>query len=195
MMTTAADPVDLAGLLARWGVGPGVNGLSLLQPWASLMALGEKAIETRSWATRYRGAVAIAASARWQAENIEIAVHDPDFVAAWRRHPDYFATGAMKDLPLGAIVAVGRLVDCLRADGVGPTLRAQSRAGLMTIVAGVKCGIAEAEFGAYGEGRFGFVVADLHRLIVPVPCKGRQGFWAVTGETRAALDASGLVAA
>jgi hypothetical protein len=37
--------------------------ISLLQPWASLMAAGAKRIETRSWPTAYRGEVAIAASA------------------------------------------------------------------------------------------------------------------------------------
>ncbi|MFL0196977.1 ASCH domain-containing protein [Clostridium sp. WILCCON 0269] len=29
--------------------------LTLIQPWASLIALGEKKIETRSWRTNYHG--------------------------------------------------------------------------------------------------------------------------------------------
>lgn len=36
--------------------------VSLMQPWATLIALGEKSIETRSWATKYRGEIAIHAS-------------------------------------------------------------------------------------------------------------------------------------
>lgn len=29
--------------------------ISLWQPWATLMAIGAKTIETRSWSTRHRG--------------------------------------------------------------------------------------------------------------------------------------------
>lgn len=38
--------------------------LSLWQPWATLVALGVKTIETRSWSTHYRGPLAIHAAAR-----------------------------------------------------------------------------------------------------------------------------------
>jgi activating signal cointegrator 1 len=38
--------------------------LTLWQPWASLVALGVKTIETRSWSTKYRGPIAIHAAAR-----------------------------------------------------------------------------------------------------------------------------------
>lgn len=38
--------------------------LSLWQPWATLVALGVKSIETRSWSTKYRGPIAIHAAAR-----------------------------------------------------------------------------------------------------------------------------------
>ncbi len=33
--------------------------LTLTQPWATLVALGAKTIETRSWQTSYRGPLAI----------------------------------------------------------------------------------------------------------------------------------------
>ncbi len=36
-----------------------MKALTLTQPWASLMALGVKRIETRSWYTSYRGEVVI----------------------------------------------------------------------------------------------------------------------------------------
>lgn len=39
--------------------------ISLLQPWASLVILGHKKIETRSWNTKYRGDLLIHASKRW----------------------------------------------------------------------------------------------------------------------------------
>ena len=39
--------------------------LTLFQPWATLVILGEKKIETRSWKTNYRGEIAIHAGKKW----------------------------------------------------------------------------------------------------------------------------------
>lgn len=51
-----------------------MKALTLTQPWASLVALGEKRIETRSWGTSYRGELAIHAAASippaWSAEGV-----------------------------------------------------------------------------------------------------------------------------
>lgn len=41
-----------------------MKAVTLWQPWASLVAIGAKTIETRSWATSYRGPLAIHAAAR-----------------------------------------------------------------------------------------------------------------------------------
>ncbi len=41
-----------------------MKALSLWEPWASLMAVGAKRIETRSWPTRYRGPLLICAAKR-----------------------------------------------------------------------------------------------------------------------------------
>jgi hypothetical protein len=41
-----------------------MKALSLHQPWASLIGLGVKTIETRSWSTKYRGPLAVHASLR-----------------------------------------------------------------------------------------------------------------------------------
>jgi hypothetical protein len=53
---------------------PVIKGLSVKQPWAGLIALGQKTIETRTWKTDYRGPLLICASARrderaWQAND------------------------------------------------------------------------------------------------------------------------------
>ncbi len=39
-----------------------MKAISLWQPWASLMAIGAKKIEARTWSTNYRGPLAIHAS-------------------------------------------------------------------------------------------------------------------------------------
>lgn len=54
-----------------------MKALSLTQPWATLVAIGAKKIETRSWSTSYRGPVAIHASKgypgryAWFLENVK----------------------------------------------------------------------------------------------------------------------------
>jgi hypothetical protein len=39
-----------------------VRAMSVKQPWASLIAKGQKTIETRTWATKYRGDLLIVSS-------------------------------------------------------------------------------------------------------------------------------------
>ncbi len=39
-----------------------MKAITLHQPWATLVAVGAKRIETRSWATSYRGPLAIHAA-------------------------------------------------------------------------------------------------------------------------------------
>lgn len=41
-----------------------MKAIRLWQPWASLIALGHKTIETRSWPTKYRGPLWWATSGR-----------------------------------------------------------------------------------------------------------------------------------
>lgn len=54
--------------------------LTLHQPWASLIALGVKTIETRSWTTSYRGPLAIHAGASFQGIDDELECEE----AGWR---------------------------------------------------------------------------------------------------------------
>jgi len=41
-----------------------MKAISLCQPWADLIALGYKTVETRYWATKYRGPLLICAAKR-----------------------------------------------------------------------------------------------------------------------------------
>lgn len=201
-------------LLALWGDNQGsdLRALSLLQPWGSLMALGEKTIETRSWRTHRRGAFAIHSSARWDPSALEFAVKDESAVSAWRRHGQdraLFPTGAMKDLPLGALVAVSTVVSCYKAPWLDAMLLDAERKGERAVIDAAACGIDERAFGNYAEcyrcghpdsrvkheHRYGFVTARTHRLVTPIPCKGNRSFWRMDEETRAALLAADVVPA
>lgn len=53
-----------------------MKALTLHQPWATLVALGVKSIETRSWTTSHRGPIAIHA-ARTMPREARMAAYDP----------------------------------------------------------------------------------------------------------------------
>lgn len=61
--------------------------LSVRQPWASMIAEGEKTIEVRSWPTKHRGALLVCASQKRDA-------------------------GATKEQPVGVALVVVDLVEC-----------------------------------------------------------------------------------
>lgn len=64
-----------------------MKALTIWQPWASLLACGGKRFETRSWATSYRGPIAI------HAATIKIPqVFKKCFpMSEWTYHPDHDA--------------------------------------------------------------------------------------------------------
>ena len=135
--------------------------LTLLQPWATLVALEAKRIETRSWYTTYRGPLAIHAARRMSAAAISLCWEAPFRTAletGGYRAGDGPATNPF-GLPLGAVIAVVTLLDvqsiCLENQPAEP----------------------EFSFGDYTPGRFAWILSDVHRLTAPVPARGRLGLW------------------
>lgn len=131
-----------------------MKAISLWQPWASAVALGHKKNETRGWATKYRGELAIHAAKRFGRDE---GIFLGELIAAGIKLPTA--------LPLGCIVAVVRLVDVHPAEAVLPTI-----------------GAAERMLGNYAPGRFAWLFADIKPLPEPVPFKGAQGFFHVPDE-------------
>lgn len=81
-----------------------MRALTVHQPHASLIALGIKTIETRSWSTSYRGRLAIHAAAK--DTDREMDLHPEP----WRALGDHIGGAA----PVrGAVVATAELVDCV----------------------------------------------------------------------------------
>lgn len=145
--------------------------ISLWQPWATIMAIGVKRIETRHWSTEYRGWLAIHATLAWNAE-CRKAVCEDAFSDALEPH---YATGHSLDgkwlkslraeLPFGKIVAVVRAVTCVKTEMITGGL---SRLALPNIE-------REVTFGDYEPGRFGIITGDVFRLPEPIAFKSRQG--------------------
>lgn len=117
------------------------------QPYASLMLLGK--IETRTWATKYRGLVLITASKTFYSEAQIMRI-------SGERQTQHAFTALLKagiKEPLGMAIAVGRLVDCR-------PMRKEDED---------KC------FVQYHPDLFCHVYEDV-RPIEPIPIKGAQGW-------------------
>ena len=167
-----------------------MKALTLHQPWATLVAIGAKRVETRSWATKYRGPLAIhAAKVVRKAEPMPLAL-----VSAI--HAALLAAHWSKRYPLGAVVATCTLVDVVPIgsyDGdrtcepwqppgqfhewviirYHPSTDSQNRRHTDYL--------DERAFGDFSPGRFAWLLADVAPLDPPVPAKGRQGLWEWNG--------------
>jgi hypothetical protein len=177
-----------------------MKGLTLTQPWASLVALGAKKIETRPWSTSYRGSIAIHAAkglgpvggARGLADLCE---REPfcSILAAWNSSiGGAFHALDNVDRQRGAIVAVAELVCCV------PTNSATDIGGDdkgWSVIAGPLTGQSwpltdqERAFGDYSPGRYAWLLAEIRPLREPVPCKGALSLWEVPVEAQRQIEA------
>jgi hypothetical protein len=122
--------------------------LSIQQPWASLIVGGHKAMETRSWATKYRGPLLIHASKKPHRGPLgfSITMTIENLIGAG-------------DLPLGAIIGQVNLVDVITTEAVK------------------KISMQEYELGDYSMGRYAWVLEDPVAFKTPIPAKGQLGIW------------------
>lgn len=170
-----------------------MKALSLTQPWATLIAIGAKRIETRSWPTRHRGVVAIHA-AKGFPDDARLDCWDEPFKSALKDHVDFgyysdLSTDADErffGLPRGAIVATCDLVECFLT---GDTLNYQFSSRTLRAAGGYDYTITPTEiaFGNYAPGRFGWVLKNILPLPSPIPCRGALGLWTVPAEIEAAI--------
>ena len=127
-----------------------MKALTLTQPWATLIALGSKQYETRSWSPRYRGPLLIHAAKSYPR-------YAQDFAST------EFTLGRLPGrIPRGALIAVVDLVD------VEPT---RDVAGQVSAL--------ERLYGDYGEGRFAWRLENVRLLHEPIPYRGALGLFTV----------------
>jgi hypothetical protein len=134
-----------------------VKAITIKQPWAALIAVGAKQIETRGWRTEHRGPLAIHSAAtllpgtrdHWR-EECTIAVGHR-----------LVTIGPIDCLPLGAVVAVADLVDVIRID----------------LAFRLRLSVLELTFGDYADGRIAWVLRNVRALREPIPARGMLGLW------------------
>ncbi|HWQ42809.1 MAG TPA: ASCH domain-containing protein [Desulfosporosinus sp.] len=135
-----------------------MKAISILQPWASLIAIDAKKIETRSWSTKYRGPLAIHASKGFSKSLRDLCNTQP-FKAILTK-----AGLNLDNLPLGKIVATCNLVDCIK---MTPEF--------IDFIESAKG--HEREFGDYAVGRYAWILEDIKPLEKPIPVKGALSLW------------------
>lgn len=152
-----------------------IKCITLTQPWATLVAIGAKKIETRSWSTSYRGPLAIhAAKGLGPVGGISglIDVCLQEMFRSVLEAAGVFEGGIRKDrMPLGAIVAVCRLVDCVQIGYDWPQNQVVSTATQHRLTD------QERAFGDYSPGRWAWLLTDIRAMSEPIPCKGALGLW------------------
>jgi hypothetical protein len=137
--------------------------ISLIQPWASLIAVGEKKIETRSWKTNYRGPLLIHAG-----KKLDVTMcYKKSCIEALNKHN----VSLTKGIPSGLIIAKCNLVDCIKI------VSSESHHDIACLENGRDVFGNEFIFGDYTPGRYAWILEDFEMLPTPIPAKGQLGLW------------------
>ncbi len=125
-----------------------MRAITLEQPFASLVSIGAKTIETRSWSTAYRGPLAIHSAKTF------IPVTD-----SYCRSLLILAGLDCEQLPLGKIIVIARLAGCKKV-----------------IAPEIPC-YPQLAFSNFTPGWYALELADIKPMPKPIPADGGQGLW------------------
>ena len=148
-----------------------MKALTILQPWASLIQIGAKRIETRSWTSTYRGPLAIHAGKGATTDVIRLTFTEPFKSVLRAAGYQFFSV-----LPRGALIATCQLVSViptatLTERGVYEWTDPDGRDYHYELTE------QERAFGDYRPGRYAWLLADVQALPTPVPVRGSLGLW------------------
>jgi hypothetical protein len=132
-----------------------MKAISIHQPWASLIALGEKKFETRTWKPTHQGEILIHAS-RTFSETERLLLQQEPFKTVFAKHGVKYST----DLPTGVPIALATIDKVLLAEEIIHDLSDQERS-----------------FGDYRQGRYAWLLKNITRLNNPPPLPGRQAIF------------------
>ncbi len=144
--------------------------ITLTQPWATLVAIGAKTIETRSWDTKYRGPLAIHAAKGFPGWAKDLC-GQPPFIFSLLRIPgfeDYLGGAEWRALPTSQILCTCDLADVQATGGFWDWEPAE--------------GTDERAFGDYAPGRFMWRLDNVKPLATPIPARGALGLWTFEAE-------------
>lgn len=137
-----------------------MKAITIKQPWASLIAFGEKHFETRSWQAHHRGQLAIHAGKKVDKK----ACEEPWIKDKLAEH----GITSWQQLPTGVVLATAELVACHKI-GLG--------VGAVVATTGPVIQGFEYYFGDYTAGRWAWELANVQVLPEPVAAKGQLSLW------------------
>ncbi|MBQ3270813.1 MAG: ASCH domain-containing protein [Clostridia bacterium] len=124
--------------------------LSLTEPYATLIKLGVKTVETRSWKTGYRGQLYIHASST-------------RIPTKTRENKALMSLASDNELNYGKIICICELADCIEMTDA--------------YIAEMHKNRNEYISGIYEKGRYAWILKDIVALERPIPAKGHLGIW------------------
>lgn len=174
-----------------------MKALTIWQPWASLIACGAKQYETRSWATKYRGPIAIHAAMK---DPCKLPLLGKEALEqAVREEIDAGRCPTWCFMPRGKIIATAELVNVWNiisksiipewVNGCTPLQKGEDilivleKAEEQKSKTGIRyfshLGASEKEIalGDWTPGRYAWELANVRLLPEPIPIKGKQGLW------------------
>lgn len=136
-----------------------MRAITLHQPWASLLAVGPKKHETRSWKTKHRGWIAIHAAKRFDRLVMNACAKFNEELEEMGYRVGYVRP------PLGAVVAVAKLCTIIKC----------------------RCALANQQiiidyheiepYGDYSEGRYAWIFSEIIPVDPAIPAIGGQRVW------------------
>ena len=149
-----------------------MKAITILQPWASLIVLGEKSYETRVWETKHTGPLLIHAGKKMHPAQQALLAQEP-FKSALAKH----GITDQRQLPLGKIIGTVHLEKCVPVEELSPpegepVISAQERA-----------------FGDYHPGRYAWLLTMPVLSLNPIDYKGKLGIFEVADSDLAPIAA------
>ena len=146
-----------------------MKALTLTQPWATLVAIGAKKIETRSWDTTYRGPLAIHAAKGGYVDDYLLMRMEPFYTALRKAGIE-----SRLQMPLGGIIAICELVSTHKVDEFDWI---DGKRGWQKGNYFWEGSQQEKAFGDYSIGRYMWFLANVKILPEPVAAKGALSLW------------------
>ena len=146
-----------------------IRAITISQPWASLIASGDKWIENRTWPTNHRGKIAIHAGVGTQ----------------------YLSKHELTKYPTGCVIAIANLIACERLSFIQDMARSpvdqNDPIELHAKMDKHKPGFPKSLYRTwlqaadhqYAEGPYCWILDDV-QPVKHYPCRGFQGLWSIS---------------
>lgn len=164
-----------------------MKALTIWQPWASLIACGAKKYETRPWATKYRGPIAIHAAKQLDPNVFQFLLCKQATMEQLIKHG--ITPQNIDELPRGAIIATAELVNVWRIvqhPGTNVDVAKNIPIGAESLTLDKHAPdfgdyfvptAQEMAFGEWTPGRYAWELQNVKPLLEPIQIKGKQGLW------------------